>query len=169
MSEVAAGERIVVRDEEWLVSTVRNTERDGVRVEVTGVSPLVRDQDAVFFGSLDTIDRLDPRDGKLVADESAGFRSSRLWLESIRRSSPVPASETRITVGHRGLLDRMDYQLRPASQALQNLRPRILIGDAVGLGKTLEIGIPLSELICRGREAWLTAANWKVVPRRPRA
>ena len=151
MSEVAAGERIVVRDEEWLVRTVRNTERDGVRVEVTGVSPLVRDQDAVFFGSLDTIDRLDPRDGKLVADDSAGFRSSRLWLESIRRGSPVPASETRITVGHRGLLDRMDYQLRPASQALQNLQPRILIGDAVGLGKTLEIGILLSELIRRGR------------------
>ncbi len=151
MSEVAAGERIVVRDEEWLVRTVRNTERDGVRIEVTGVSPLVRDQDAVFFGSLDTIDRLDPRDGMLVADDSAGFRSSRLWLESIRRSSPVPASETRITVGHRGLLDRMDYQLRPASQALQNLRPRILIGDAVGLGKTLEIGILLSELIRRGR------------------
>jgi len=62
LSEVAAGERIVVRDEEWLVRTVRNTERDGVRVEVTGVSRLVRDQDAVFFGSLDTIDRLDPRD-----------------------------------------------------------------------------------------------------------
>ena len=38
MAEVAAGERIVVRDEEWLVRTVRNTERDGVRVEVTGVS-----------------------------------------------------------------------------------------------------------------------------------
>jgi superfamily II DNA/RNA helicase len=151
MSEVAAGERIVVRDEEWLVRAVRTTEHDGVRVEVTGVSPLVRDQDAVFFGSLDTIDRLDPRDGKLVADNSAGFRSSRLWLESIRRGSPVPASETRITVGHRGLLDRMDYQLRPASQALQNLRPRILIGDAVGLGKTLEAGILLSELIRRGR------------------
>jgi ERCC4-related helicase len=151
MSEVAAGERIVVRDEEWLVRAVRNTERDGVRVEVTGVTSLVRDQDAVFFGLLDTIDRLDPREGKLVADDSAGFRSSRLWLESIRRGSPVPSSETRITVGHRGLLDRMDYQLRPAAQALQNLRPRILIGDAVGLGKTLEIGILLSELIRRGR------------------
>lgn len=151
MADIAAGERVVVRDEEWLVRSVRTTERDGTRVEVTGIGELVRDQDAVFFDSLDMIDRLDPRDGKLVLDASAGFRRSRLWLESVRRSSPVPAGETRIAVGHRGLLDRMDYQLRPAAQALQNLRPRILIGDAVGLGKTLEIGILLSELIRRGR------------------
>lgn len=45
----------------------------------------------------------------------------------------------------------MDYQLRPAEVALSNLRPRILIGDAVGLGKTLEIGVLLTELIARGR------------------
>lgn len=151
MADIAAGERVVVRDEEWLVRAARNTENDGTRVEVTGVSELVRDQAAVFFDSLDTIDRLDPRNGKLVLDESAGFRRSRLWLESVRRGSPVPASDTRIAVGQRAMLDRMDYQLRPAAQALQNLRPRILIGDAVGLGKTLEIGILLSELIRRGR------------------
>ncbi|MAU84680.1 MAG: helicase [Gordonia sp.] len=153
MADIAAGERVIVRDEEWLVRAVRSTEFDGTRVEVTGVSELVRDQDAIFFDhpELDTIDRLDPRDGRLVADASPGFRQTRLWLESVRRGSPVPAADTRITVGHRALLDRMDYQLRPAAQALQNLRPRILIGDAVGLGKTLEIGILLSELIRRGR------------------
>ncbi|MCK0517655.1 DEAD/DEAH box helicase [Williamsia sp. DF01-3] len=153
MADIAAGERVIIRDEEWLVRAVRSTERDGTRVEVTGVSELVRDQDAVFFDhpELDTIDRLDPRDGKLVADTSSQLRQTRLWLESVRRGSPIPAADTRIVVGHRALLDRMDYQLRPAAQALQNLRPRILIGDAVGLGKTLEIGVLLSELIRRGR------------------
>ncbi|WP_232715215.1 DEAD/DEAH box helicase [Gordonia metallireducens] len=153
MADIAAGERVIIRDEEWLVRAVRSTEYDGTRIEVTGVSELVRDQDAVFFDhpDLDRIDRLDPRDGRLVVDTSPEFRRTRLWLESVRRGSPVPASDTRITVGHHALLDRMDYQLRPAAQALQNLRPRILIGDAVGLGKTLEIGILLSELIRRGR------------------
>src|SRR5699024_12045336 len=61
------------------------------------------------------------------------------------------ADDNRITVGHRGLVDQVDYQLRPVQQALQNLRPRILTGDAVGLGKTLEIGMLLAELANRGR------------------
>lgn len=151
MTSVSAGELVVVRDEEWLVRSVRQTAGDGVRLEVTGVSELVRDQNAVFYSGLDDIERLDPRAATLVFDETPAFRRSRLWLESVLRRSPVPVSDTRITVGNRGLLDRMDYQLRPAEWALRNLRPRLLIGDAVGLGKTLEIGILLAELIRRGR------------------
>lgn len=135
----------------WLVRSCRHTDHDGLRVEVTGASELVRDQDAVFFSALDEIDVLDPRATRLVADDSPGLRSSRLWFESLLRQSATPASCTDIVAGHRGLADRMDYQLRPAHQALTNLRPRILIGDAVGLGKTLEIGIALTELIERGR------------------
>ena len=142
MTDVAAGEVVVVRDEEWLVRSVRTGAGGETALEVTGVSELVRDQDAVFYDSLeDEIRRLDPRAARPRFDESPGFRRSRLWLESVLRRSPVPVSDTRIVAGHLALLDRMDYQLRPAGQALENLRPRILIGDAVGLGKTLEIGI----------------------------
>ncbi|MEN8168495.1 MAG: DEAD/DEAH box helicase, partial [Pseudomonadota bacterium] len=48
-------------------------------------------------------------------------------------------------------MDLVPYQTDPAIQALQQPRQRILIADAVGLGKTLEAGILVSELIHRGR------------------
>ncbi|RCW45882.1 SNF2 domain-containing protein [Halopolyspora algeriensis] len=150
-SDIAAGAQIVVRDEEWLVRSVHRTEHDGLRIEASGASELVRDQDAVFFTELDDVEVLDPRKTELVADDTPGFRRSRLWLESLLRQSSTPVTSSDIVAGHQGLADRMDYQLRPAHQALSNLRPRILIGDAVGLGKTLEIGITLTELIERGR------------------
>jgi superfamily II DNA or RNA helicase len=148
---VAPGTRVVVRDEEWLVRLVRETKSDGLRVEVTGISDLVRDQDAVFFERLDEIEPVDPTKTRLVPDNSPQFSRSRLWLEALLRRTPIEASDDALAIGHRGLLDPLTYQHRPAALALQNLQPRILVADAVGLGKTLEIGIILSELIRRGR------------------
>ena len=150
LSSYATGERVVIRDEEWIVRTV-SPATPGVRLEVTGASELVRDHEATFFSAIDEVRRLDPRQVRLVPDTSGAFLSTRLWLDAVMRRSPVPVADTRVVAGHRALLDHLDYQLRPARTMLSNLRPRLLIGDAVGLGKTLEIGIALSELIARGR------------------
>ena len=48
-------------------------------------------------------------------------------------------------------MNLVPYQLHPALQALKQPRQRILIADAVGLGKTLEAGILTTELVQRGR------------------
>ena len=61
-----------------------------------------------------------------------------LYLESMRRRSI--ANDERIHLGHRGVMNLVPYQLDPALQALHQPRARILIADAVGLGKTLEAG-----------------------------
>ncbi|MFO7858569.1 MAG: DEAD/DEAH box helicase, partial [Ectothiorhodospiraceae bacterium] len=119
-----------------------------------GLSELVRGREATFLTALEArharpIRVLDPRETELVDDSSAGYRASLLYIEAALRRSP--ATGEGIHVGHRAALDALPYQLDPARQALAQPRPRILIADAVGLGKTLEAGILVSELIARGR------------------
>ena len=67
--------------------------------------------------------------------------------------SAVPLTDPALTVATQGLMDVLDYQVSAVRKALnpEMLRPRILLADAVGLGKTLEIGMILSELVRRGR------------------
>ncbi|MFE9741422.1 SNF2-related protein [Streptomyces sp. NPDC006477] len=148
-----AGAQVLVRDEVWLVRNAVPTTDDGTRVEVVGVSDFVRDQEAVFFTGLDTVELIDPRDTRLIADDSPTYRRSRLFLEAVLRRTALPQSERRLALADSFLLDSLPYQRRPAELALSgaNLRPRLLIADVVGLGKTLEIGLTLAELIRRGR------------------
>ncbi|MEB8339425.1 DEAD/DEAH box helicase [Streptomyces endophyticus] len=147
------GSQIEVRDEEWLVRNVTRTNDDGDRIEAVGISEFVRDQEAVFFTALDDVELMDPRKTKLTPDDSPNFRRSRLFLEAILRKTPLPQSERGLALADSFLLDALPYQHRPAQLALSggNLRPRMLIADVVGLGKTLEIGLTLAELIRRGR------------------
>ncbi len=147
------GAQILVRDEEWLVRTVTRTDRDGDKIEATGVSEFVRDEEAVFFTGIDTVELLEPEATRLIPDTSSYFRRGRLFLEAVLRKTPLPQSERGLALADRFLLDPLAYQQRPAELALsmRNLRPRILIADVVGLGKTLEIGLTLGELIRRGR------------------
>ncbi len=150
--QVAPGSVVVVRDEEWLVTGVENT-ADGDLLRVQGLSELVRGTTASFYGSLDRIVPLDPAQTRLVGDDSPGHRRSRLWLEATVRKAHLPLAETALTVSTEALADPLAYQQSAVRTALsdQNLRPRILLADAVGLGKTLEIGMILSELVRRGR------------------
>ncbi|MEU1321309.1 SNF2-related protein [Streptomyces microflavus] len=147
------GAQILVRDEEWLVRNTTTTDHDGERIEAVGVSEFVRDEEAVFFSGIDTVELLDPEKTCLVPDTSSYFRRSRLFLEAALRKTPLPQSERGLALADRFLLDPLVYQQRPAELALsmRNLRPRVLIADVVGLGKTLEIGLTLAELIRRGR------------------
>jgi ERCC4-related helicase len=147
------GSQIEVRDEEWLVRNVTHTAHDGDRIQAVGVSEFVRDQEAVFFTALDDVQLMDPSRTRLTTDDSPNFRRSRLFLEAVLRKTPLPQSERGLALADSFLLDSLPYQHRPAQLALsgRNLRPRMLIADVVGLGKTLEIGLTLAELIRRGR------------------
>ncbi|MFI5696753.1 SNF2-related protein [Kribbella sp. NPDC051586] len=148
----APGAVVVVRDEEWLVTAVEPA-NDGHFVHVQGLSELVRETEATFSTALDVIKPLDPAAARVIGDDSPQFRRTRLWLEATLRKTPVPLNDPALTVSTRGLADVLAYQQTAVRQALHpdNLRPRILLADAVGLGKTLEIGMILAELVRRGR------------------
>ena len=145
----APGARLLIRDEEWLVKTALPTNTGGTAVRVVGLSELVRNHEAIFLTELDKIVEMKPEETQLVGDDSPQYRRSRLYLESLLRRTPP--TDDRIYLGENAAIDYAPYQVQPAHMALQALRPRILIADGVGLGKTIEVGILLSELIKRGR------------------
>jgi superfamily II DNA or RNA helicase len=149
---IAPGSVIIVRDEEWLVTGVEQTS-DGRLLRCQGLSELVRDTTASFYEGLDDIVALDPAASVVVADDSPHYRRSRLWLEATLRKTAVPLDGKALTVTGDMLADPLGYQQAAVRKALDpaNLRTRILLADAVGLGKTLEIGFILAELIRRGR------------------
>ncbi|WP_243859140.1 helicase-related protein [Actinomyces sp. ZJ308] len=126
---------------------------DGTLVTVQGLSELVRDTTAQFSAGIDRIVPVDPRHTRVIADTSTRHRLSRLWLEATLRKTALPATSTDLAVVGDVLADPLTYQLTAVRQALDpaNLRPRILLADTVGLGKTLEIGMILAELVRRGR------------------
>ena len=98
---------------------------------------------------LEDIEAVDPAKINLIIDESPFFRRSRLYIESQWRQK-IP-TDSALHIGNRGAMDLMKFQLEPAQISLRRPRQRILIADTVGLGKTLEAGILMSELIVRDK------------------
>lgn len=146
----APGARVEIRGEEWIVRKAEPTSTGDTAVHVTGLSELVRNKSAIFLTDIDRDMRvLQPEQTELVPDPSPGYRRTRLYLESLLRQSPP--TDARLYRGHHGAMNLAEYQLVPAGKALAQARPRILIADGVGLGKTIEVGVLLSELIRRGR------------------
>ena len=147
---MAPGARVVIRDAEWVIRKVDMSSDGGYQLTCDGISELVQNKTGIFLTNLeDDIQVLDPAKTELVADTSSGYKSSLLYIESLLRRA-VP-NDQYIHTGHRAAMDMVPYQLDPALQALQQPRQRILIADSVGLGKTLEAGILVTELISRGQ------------------
>lgn len=147
--DFAPGMRVIIRDEEWMVKRVETNSLDKKTLHCIGISSLVKDHDAMFLTDIEEIEQVDPAKVKLVPDDSPFFRRSRLYIESQWRQK-IP-TDTSLHIGNRAAMDAMNFQMEPAQIALRKTRQRILIADAVGLGKTLEAGILISELIARGK------------------
>ncbi len=149
MAEFAPGMRVLIRDEEWMIRKCDPNSFKTYTLQCVGISPLVRDKTAYFLSDLEKISVIDPAKTALIPDDSSRFIRSRLFLESQWRQK-IP-TDNKLHVGHHAVMDVMPYQLEPAAISLARPRQRILMADGVGLGKTIEAGVLISELIARGK------------------
>ncbi|QDV25305.1 DEAD/DEAH box helicase [Aureliella helgolandensis] len=145
------GMRVLCRDAEWLVTRVDPSDQShqNYAVHCIGADDLVRGHEAIFLTQLDTIEPVDPRKTQLVQDQSSGYRMAKLFLEAQLRQ--MPATGVKPDLRGMGVFKPMQFQIQTVEWALQQLRPRLLLADAVGLGKTIQVGMVLSELMRRGR------------------
>ncbi len=159
----APGARALIRDEEWIIQSADLCTLGGWQLSCIGVSETVRNRHALFLTELETVTLIDPAKTELVLDDSPTFLAARLYIEARLRQSALQREA--VVLGHHAVMDTLPFQLQPAHQVLQQLRPRLLIADTVGLGKTLEAGILTAELMRRGKARRILVVTTKSMMR----
>ena len=104
----APGLMVKVRDELWLITHVTQSV-DGYLLKVRGISDYVRDTTASFYTVLDEVEVFDPAKVEVVPDLSPGYRTTRLWLETTLRQTPIPLYQEELSVADQMLMDPLDY------------------------------------------------------------
>lgn len=82
MIDFAPGMRTIIRDEEWMVKKIETNSLGNKTLYCVGISPLVKDREAIFLTDLEEIQIVDPAEVKLVADTSPFYKRALLYLES---------------------------------------------------------------------------------------
>lgn len=144
MSQVTPGIRLRLRGEDFLV-----TKCEGNIIDADGVSQLVYGSKFQFDLRLEEYDIIAPEHTKLQADTSRNYRQTKLFLETVFRNSSHYSES--VEIADKAAIRASNYQFVPTLKALKQPQPRILIADAVGLGKTVQVGVFLTELIRRGK------------------
>jgi len=137
----------------------RVDEYNGTEIVATPITGAPEDK-RTFLADIEEISekRFEPVNPSLPGDFSAQNLLLRAYrFDLIHGSAPFLSL-------HRSSVVPYNYQMVPLVLALEKPECRILIGDDVGLGKTIEAGLIISELLQRGkikRVLFLTPASLK--------
>ena len=66
MIDFAPGMRTIIRDEEWMIKKIETNSLGNRTLYCVGVSPLVKDREAIFLTDLEQIQIVNPAEVKLI-------------------------------------------------------------------------------------------------------
>src|SRR5881394_1295975 len=139
---IRSGDLVQVRRARWRIVGVRVYD-DCRLVTLRGVGTPDRGVERRVLLPFDTIEPIARRSRPRRVRAAAWRRACRALI-----AADVPPGSLRTARDAR--IDLLPHQLEPAIAILRGLGTRVLLADAVGLGKTIQAGLIVSELIARG-------------------
>lgn len=156
------GQLVTVRDRQWVVTDVSTStqEPDALRSEaLQHLLSLVSIEDDAMGDELQVIWELEP--GRFIYEHGAlpTPDPDRLddpdrleaFLDAIRWGAIASADARTLQSPFRSGIKIEDYQLDPVVRALRMPRVNLLVADDTGVGKTIEAGLVVQELLLRHR------------------
>ena len=136
--QISPSDVVRVRRARWRVSGVRTFERCQL-VTLAGAEPANAGTQRRVLTPFDAVDHINPR-------QDLSTVSRRVWRRLCRTliADNVPPGGLR--AARHARIDFMPHQLEPALAIVRGIGSRILLADDVGLGKTIEAGLIVSEL-----------------------
>ena len=154
------GQLARVRGRMWVVGdVVRDSQASLDRREVQHLVSLVSVEDDATGEELEVVWEIEPGTTVIERAELPVIAADRLddpgeldaFLDAVRWGAVTSADQRSLQAPFRSGIVIEDYQLEPLVRALRMPRTTLLIADDVGLGKTIEAGLVVQELLLRHR------------------
>ena len=144
MNSYQIGQKIKLRDSQWLVKNIEYDQNDTLLSLESERDEFGNFNVLQVFDSLEEIEILTKQDFKFDIGNYQNIELiNQAYFLDMKHGNDLIMSLAR------GRVAIEDYQLEPVVKSFAMKNPRMLIADDVGLGKTIEAGLILNELISR--------------------
>ena len=137
-----AGDRVTVRGERWIVEDATEF----------GDATLLNLLSAGAHGAQRRCRLLTPFDTPVLSERTPRIRAvtRRRWMHHLQSQVAHMRAFGALRAPQQAAIDILPFQLEPALALVRGHGSRFLLADEVGLGKTIQAGLMLAELLQRG-------------------